>query len=188
MKDRIITNFKLLKKVSRPTTWKEIEKLNLIERLKTANETAWTKGVGLAAIQIGIPIRAAWFMDGDKKDIILVNPTITKATSPIIVPKEGCLSIPDVWSQTRRYNEITVTTLTEKGPATLEFLEFNAIVVQHEVDHMNGILNLGRRYIPPLRVGRNEPCPCKSGKKYKKCCLGKLEQPQVELEKKEEVK
>jgi hypothetical protein len=20
------------------------------------------------------------------------------------------------------------------------------------------------------KVGRNEPCPCKSGKKYKKCC------------------
>lgn len=34
--------------------------------------------------------------------------------------------------------------------------------------------------------GRNEPCPCKSGKKYKKCCQDKLEvtyvanlQPQV---------
>lgn len=24
-------------------------------------------------------------------------------------------------------------------------------------------------------VGRNEPCPCKSGKKYKKCCLEKDE-------------
>lgn len=24
---------------------------------------------------------------------------------------------------------------------------------------------------PPHRVGRNDPCPCGSGKKYKKCCL-----------------
>ncbi|MCJ7832897.1 MAG: SEC-C domain-containing protein, partial [Deltaproteobacteria bacterium] len=23
------------------------------------------------------------------------------------------------------------------------------------------------------RVGRNDPCPCGSGRKYKKCCLGK---------------
>ncbi|MBT6848912.1 MAG: hypothetical protein HOA14_15960, partial [Planctomycetaceae bacterium] len=23
------------------------------------------------------------------------------------------------------------------------------------------------------KVGRNDPCPCGSGKKYKKCCLGK---------------
>ena len=27
-------------------------------------------------------------------------------------------------------------------------------------------------------VGRNEPCPCGSGKKYKKCCLRKIEQEQ----------
>lgn len=24
-----------------------------------------------------------------------------------------------------------------------------------------------------MKIGRNEPCPCRSGKKYKKCCLGK---------------
>ena len=24
---------------------------------------------------------------------------------------------------------------------------------------------------PPAKVGRNDPCPCGSGKKYKKCCL-----------------
>jgi len=23
------------------------------------------------------------------------------------------------------------------------------------------------------KVGRNDPCPCGSGKKYKKCCLGR---------------
>ncbi len=27
---------------------------------------------------------------------------------------------------------------------------------------------------PAPRVGRNDPCPCGSGKKYKKCCMGKL--------------
>jgi len=26
---------------------------------------------------------------------------------------------------------------------------------------------------PPKKVGRNDPCPCGSGKKYKKCCLGR---------------
>ncbi len=26
-------------------------------------------------------------------------------------------------------------------------------------------------YIAPPKIGRNEPCPCGSGKKYKKCCL-----------------
>ena len=23
----------------------------------------------------------------------------------------------------------------------------------------------------PVKIGRNDPCPCGSGKKYKKCCL-----------------
>ncbi|MDY3365198.1 MAG: SEC-C metal-binding domain-containing protein [Prevotella sp.] len=25
-------------------------------------------------------------------------------------------------------------------------------------------------YITAEKIGRNEPCPCGSGKKYKKCC------------------
>jgi len=27
----------------------------------------------------------------------------------------------------------------------------------------------------PAKIGRNEPCPCGSGKKFKKCCLIKQE-------------
>lgn len=27
----------------------------------------------------------------------------------------------------------------------------------------------------PSKIGRNDPCPCGSGKKFKKCCLGKFE-------------
>jgi peptide deformylase len=55
------------------------------------------------------------------------------------------------------------------------------IAVQHEVDHLMGIVIPSRegsveipwfpdgiRTVP--KVGRNEPCPCGSGKKYKKCC------------------
>lgn len=28
-----------------------------------------------------------------------------------------------------------------------------------------------------VRVGRNEPCPCGSGKKYKRCCAGRTDSP-----------
>lgn len=28
-------------------------------------------------------------------------------------------------------------------------------------------------YLAPSKVGRNDPCPCGSGKKFKKCCEGK---------------
>jgi hypothetical protein len=43
----------------------------------------------------------------------------------------------------------------------------------------NGSSSTGQRPLPPRRelaqVGRNDPCPCGSGKKYKFCCLTKLE-------------
>ena len=35
-------------------------------------------------------------------------------------------------------------------------------------------IQMGRR--PPC-VGRNEPCPCGSGKRFKRCCLGRPVEP-----------
>jgi len=29
----------------------------------------------------------------------------------------------------------------------------------------------GRQLVNLARVGRNDPCPCGSGRKFKKCCL-----------------
>ena len=109
-----------------------------------------------------------------------VSSNYLKKDKPIIVPQEGCLSIPDMWTPTKRYREVTVKSLGEDGELlTQEFSEFLAIIVQHEVDHMNGIVNTQRKYFPPEVAGRNERCPCGSGKKYKKCCIEKLVQPEV---------
>ena len=33
--------------------------------------------------------------------------------------------------------------------------------------------NRSRIVVNDKKIGRNEPCPCGSGKKYKKCCLNK---------------
>ena len=52
-------------------------------------------------------------------------------------------------------------------------------------DRMQGILNslrkLSSEAMPPTKrkVGRNDPCPCGSGKKYKKCC-GRNEAKKIE--------
>ncbi len=32
-----------------------------------------------------------------------------------------------------------------------------------------------------MKIGRNDPCPCGSGKKYKHCCLGKAAAPSLDL-------
>lgn len=182
----IITDDKILRAPSAiHPTWVQIDESKIIERLKASNETAWTKGVGLAAIQIGLPWRVAWFVD-EGEEFVLVNPIITEATNPIIVPKEGCLSMPNVWTPTKRFNKITVRTMGREGDKTLEFTGFRAIVVQHEIDHMNGVLNIDRRYIPEQKVGRNDPCPCGSGTKYKKCCIDKLVQSKTKETKDEQ--
>ena len=175
--DPIITDLKKLRKMSKPTTWKEIDELNMIDRLKASNETAWTKGVGLSAMQIGIYIRMAWF-NYEGEDHFLVNPVFIATSKPIVNPQEGCLSLPGVWTATRRYCDVTVKTLTREGKMEEQkFSGFEAIVVQHETDHMNGVVNTQRRFVPKKVAGRNESCPCGSGKKYKKCCIDKIVQP-----------
>jgi peptide deformylase len=53
-----------------------------------------------------------------------------------------------------------------------------SVCIQHEIDHLYGIRILDRqRQLQPTisdkKIGRNEPCFCGSGKKYKKCCINK---------------
>jgi SEC-C motif len=52
--------------------------------------------------------------------------------------------------------------------------------LDEEVDFLerNGRSSNAQKPLPPqrdpIKVGRNDPCPCGSGKKYKFCCLTKL--------------
>ena len=171
--DTIITDQKLLALVSRETTWGQVEELKLKERLKEAMKGAWIKGCGLAAIQIGIPLRYAWYRipgkkDGEFVEVELLNPKILTFDKMAIMPKEGCLSIPNTWSRTKRFSDITL----ENDGKKYAVYGIEAFIVQHEVDHMDGILNLARRCAQFPKIGRNELCPCGSGKKYKHCCNG----------------
>jgi len=42
-----------------------------------------------------------------------------------------------------------------------------------DITDLEILLNPHKPMIAENKVGRNDPCPCGSGKKYKKCCLGK---------------
>jgi hypothetical protein len=48
-----------------------------------------------------------------------------------------------------------------------EFMAFYNLLILGSKEHGN--LNPPVKYEKP-KIGRNEPCPCGSGKKYKKCC------------------
>ncbi len=97
-------------------------------------------GVGLAAPQVGESVRLC-IVPMNNKFYALINPEITGKSEEKNVDEEGCLSLPGVYLQIERSNNITVTYTDTKGKKQERKLEnFDARVVQHEVDHLDGIL------------------------------------------------
>jgi peptide deformylase len=136
--DKIITDKKTLRQKSRETSWAEIKELDLTKRLRDANKTAWTPGCGLAAIQIGVPVRYAWFIHKGKEYHLLNPEIIQRWGSEKTV--EGCLSIPNKWTPVTRSVTISYTSNGKKKKAW----GFLARIIQHEIDHMDGILNIDK--------------------------------------------
>jgi peptide deformylase len=109
------------------------------------------RGVGLAAPQVHEGIRlltAVLDTDDDASDgerITLINPEVTPVGTDMVEGWEGCLSIPEIRGRVPRAREITVKALDRKG-ARIEIRahDFHARVIQHEVDHLDGILFLDR--------------------------------------------
>ncbi|MBC8283190.1 MAG: peptide deformylase [Nitrospinae bacterium] len=101
-------------------------------------------GVGLAANQIGIPQRIFVVNMGVETDtdnlITLINPEIT-AMEGSEVGEEGCLSIPDVVAKVNRATQIELKAVDLNGKdVRYEASGFLARALQHEMDHLNGIL------------------------------------------------
>lgn len=163
MKD-IITDIEYLRQKSSNVS--ENQARQIVEELKSSISRAWTTGIGLAGIQIGEPFCIAWYRMPKREDVILINPEIIDLSDKYLYTGEGCLSIPNKRFLTGRYQRIK---FKNNGKVCVAY-DLEALVIQHEIDHMNGILCLDRAYKKP--PGRNEPCICNSGKKYKKCCGG----------------
>jgi peptide deformylase len=109
-------------------------------------------GVGLAAPQIGRSIRLLVYDAGDGLKA-LINPVILKMRGEQFEPEEGCLSIPGLRGVVRRANQIQVRALDLTGRATqFRATEFEARVIQHEIDHLDGILFTERADAGTLRM------------------------------------
>jgi peptide deformylase len=105
-------------------------------------------GVGLAAPQVheGLRVFVAMLDSGDDAQAsVLVNPVITPADDRLVEGWEGCLSIPDVRGRVPRSPTIVVRALDRQGRTVeLEADDFPARVIQHETDHLDGILFFDR--------------------------------------------
>lgn len=103
-------------------------------------------GVALASIQIGQPLRVVVVRNDfdnkqDRTFMVLINPEITKLEGEVEEDYEGCLSILDVYGKVPRHNKVKVKALDINGrPIRITAEGFLARVLQHEIDHTNGIV------------------------------------------------
>ena len=99
-------------------------------------------GVGLAATQVNFHQRIIIIDISDQcnEPICLINPEIIEKSGEIQW-EEGCLSVPDYYENIIRANDIKVQALNHHSEIfDLEASEMLSVCIQHEIDHLNGIL------------------------------------------------
>lgn len=133
------------------------------------------EGFGLTANQIGVNKRVA-FIQYAGKEYRLLNTKIVETGPTVVIYNEGCLSLPGKTVNTERFHTITIEDeILGRMQLTMAKDGLLPAIFQHEIDHMNGKTIFDRKRLPIRRngqkIGRNQLCPCGSGKKYKKCCL-----------------
>ena len=131
----------LLKEISKEVTdfSKELKSLS-DDMFKTMYENS---GIGLAAPQVGILKRIVVIdlQEDDKKvPLIFINPQIIEACGSTTF-EEGCLSVPGYHEVVKRKKDITVKFQDLEGKEqVINATGLLAICLQHEIDHLNGIL------------------------------------------------
>lgn len=108
------------------------------------------KGVGLAAPQVGISLRVIVIESQQKNTkikipsiplMVLINPEIIKYSQKITKAEEGCLSIPNIWGVVERPHKVIVKAYNQENKLIkIKATGFLARVIQHEIDHLNGVL------------------------------------------------
>ena len=134
-----------LKAVSEPVARVDDETRKLIDDLIESMYAA--DGIGLAAIQVGVPKRVLVMdldqRDGTKNPMAFINPEILWASDELATFQEGCLSVPEIWEDVDRPARIRAGYLDRDGVAReLEADGLLATCLQHEMDHLNGVLFL----------------------------------------------
>ena len=133
---------KILRQVSKPVPAVGNEERKLMDDMLDTMYAA--NGIGLAAIQIGIPKRIIVMdisKDGKKNPMYFVNPIINNKDKEKTTYEEGCLSVPDYFAEVERPKYCEVEYLDYNGKSkVLEADGLLATCIQHEMDHLEGIL------------------------------------------------
>jgi len=143
------------------------------------------KAIGLAANQVsysGKRIDERFFAIKDFSNLsqwkLIVNPEIRSFNGEPEELYERCLTWPGKEIVAHRYPSVVISyqDISEREVENTILEGYEAQVWQHEIDHLNGVeenifSKVSHRESP--KIGRNDPCPCGSGSKYKKCCINK---------------
>ncbi len=136
----------VLRQRSPEATAVEAEMRTLIADMFETMDAA--QGVGLAANQVGVPQRVA-VVDAEGHRFAMVNPVIVSSDGRATA-EEGCLSIPDIFGDVTRPERVVLEALDAEGaPFRLEAEGLTARAIQHELDHLDGILFLD--HLGPIR-------------------------------------
>jgi peptide deformylase len=133
----------VLRQRAAPVARVDDEVRHLVEDLFETMRAA--RGVGLAANQVGVARRVAVVDVGDQgpPPLVLINPTIVGHSAETDTAEEGCLSIPEIYGDVERPISVTLEALDLAGrPYRLDVSGYKARAVQHEIDHLDGVLFL----------------------------------------------
>jgi peptide deformylase len=143
LRDILILPDKRLRQVSDPVKKIDAGVRKLVEDMFATMYDA--PGIGLAAIQVGTPKRIIT-MDLAKKEEppnpqVFINPEILWTSEEKTIHEEGCLSIPEFYDDVERPAQVKVKYLDLEGkPQEVLANGLFATCLQHEIDHLNGVL------------------------------------------------
>jgi peptide deformylase len=131
-------------------SWKSKDVIRIDDQLKAMVAQMFelmyeARGIGLAANQVALPYRLFVINpsgDPELKDeeFVFINPEITRRNGSE-ESEEGCLSLPEIYGQVPRATRIVVDAFNLQGQQfEMELTGLDARVVQHEYDHLDGIL------------------------------------------------
>jgi peptide deformylase len=135
-RDIVFWPHKVLTSATKPVTdfGPALEKL--LEEMAEAMTEA--KGIGIAANQVGEPLRVALVLREDGTHFEIVNPQLLERSEPVTL-EEGCLSVPDAWEKVGRYKKVKVRYQDKTGQwHEVEAEGRLAHIFQHEIDHLDG--------------------------------------------------
>lgn len=99
------------------------------------------EGIGLAATQVNRMVRMFVTKAPDDRERVFINPQIVRTGIDTEAGEEGCLSIPGPRAEVKRAAEVRVQARNRRGRRfTIDAQGMLARVIQHELDHLNGVL------------------------------------------------